>query len=162
MTIQQFHKAGIPVKILCEIAGISRSSYYKWTTRTPSKLEEENKIIIEEMIQLHEKVKGIYGYRRLTMNLRRTMDMPINRKRIRCLMKVAGIETVIRRPRYRYKHSTPQHVAENLLNRDFSAENSNEKWLTDVTEFKYGNGQKAYLSAILDIVNWTQKVRHNI
>jgi putative transposase len=42
-------------------------------------------------------------------------------------------------------------VAENVLNRKFQAEAPNEKWLTDVTEFKYGNGQKAYLSAILDL-----------
>ncbi|GIQ66826.1 hypothetical protein PACILC2_53940 [Paenibacillus cisolokensis] len=47
--------------------------------------------------------------------------------------------------------STPQQVAENLLNRNFQADASNEKWVTDVTEFKYGNGQKAYLSAILDL-----------
>ncbi|MGG6314645.1 IS3 family transposase, partial [Paenibacillus macerans] len=44
-----------------------------------------------------------------------------------------------------------QQVAENLLNRKFQAEKPNEKWVTDVTEFKYGNAQKAYLSAILDL-----------
>jgi len=38
-----------------------------------------------------------------------------------------------------------------LLNRKFEANSPNEKWLTDVTEFKYGNGRKAYLSAILDL-----------
>lgn len=42
-------------------------------------------------------------------------------------------------------------AAENLLNRDFTAEKLNEKWLTDVTEFKYGKGEKLYLSAIMDL-----------
>ncbi|MEK3916151.1 IS3 family transposase [Paenibacillus sp. FSL H7-0331] len=42
-------------------------------------------------------------------------------------------------------------MAENLLKREFHAKAPNEKWLTDVTEFKYGQDQKAYLSAILDI-----------
>jgi putative transposase len=42
-------------------------------------------------------------------------------------------------------------VAENVLNRKFTADAPNEKWVTDETEFKYGNGQKAYLSAILDL-----------
>lgn len=51
--------------------------------------------------------------------------------------------------------SKPQHVAENLLNRKFTAEVPNEKWVTDVTEMKYGNGQKAYLSAILDLYDNT-------
>ena len=53
--------------------------------------------------------------------------------------------------RKRYKRSNPQHVAENILNREFTAENENEKWVTDVTEFKYGLSKKAYLSAILDL-----------
>jgi putative transposase len=66
-------------------------------------------------------------------------------------MRNAGIQSVIRRKRKKYKHSTPQHVAENVLNRNFHAENPNEKWLTDVTEMKYGVSQKAYLSAILDL-----------
>ena len=48
----------------------------------------------------------------------------------------------------------PQYVAENLLNREFHADKPNEKWLTDVTEFKWYEGievHKVYLSAILDL-----------
>ena len=48
----------------------------------------------------------------------------------------------------------PQHIAKNLLNRDFHADKPNEKWLTDVTEFKWYEGiekHKIYLSAILDL-----------
>lgn len=47
--------------------------------------------------------------------------------------------------------SPVQHVAENRLNREFTAEKPNMKWCTDVTELKYGNGKKAYLSAIIDL-----------
>ncbi|MEC1718661.1 IS3 family transposase [Schinkia azotoformans] len=42
-------------------------------------------------------------------------------------------------------------MVENVLNRDFTANKPNEKWVTDVTEFKYGSSQKAYLSAIRDL-----------
>ena len=48
----------------------------------------------------------------------------------------------------------PAHIAKNYLNRDFHADAPNEKWLTDVTEFKYYIGievHKVYLSAILDL-----------
>ena len=45
----------------------------------------------------------------------------------------------------------PDYVAENILTREFTAEKPNQKWCTDVTEFKYGNGKKAYLSAIIDL-----------
>ena len=50
--------------------------------------------------------------------------------------------------------ANPQFIAENVLNREFYADAPNEKWLTDVTEFKYYTGQekhKVYLSAILDL-----------
>ena len=66
-------------------------------------------------------------------------------------MKIAGLQSVIRKKKKHYIHSTPQHVAENILNREFTAEKPNEKWVTDVTEFKYGSSKKAYLSAILDL-----------
>ena len=62
-----------------------------------------------------------------------------------------GLQAVIRRKRPKYQRSTPEITAENILNREFTAEGINEKWLTDVTEFKYGNGEKLYLSAILDL-----------
>lgn len=127
---------------------IARSSYYKWTTRRESILEAENKMLITEIIKIYEEVDGIYGYRRITMNLNRRLDQNFNHKRIYRLMKLSGLESVIRRKKKRYIKSNPQHVAENLLKRKFTAEKPNQKWLTDVTEFKYGNSKKAYLSAI--------------
>lgn len=66
-------------------------------------------------------------------------------------MRRMGLQSVIRRKRKNYIKSTPQITAENLLNRDFTAEKPNQKWLTDVTEFKYGQDSKAYLSAIFDL-----------
>jgi putative transposase len=103
------------------------------------------------MLTLHKQVGGIYGYRRLALHLRRQTKQKINNKRVYRLMKLARIQSVIRRKKKKYTQSTPQHVAENLLKREFHAESPNEKWLTDITELKYGNGQKAYLSAILDL-----------
>lgn len=66
-------------------------------------------------------------------------------------MRLSGLKSVIRKTKKQYVKSNPQHVADNLLNRKFTADKPNHKWLTDVTEFKYGNSQKAYLSAILDL-----------
>jgi len=100
---------------------------------------------------LYTKVKGIYGYRRITLNLNRQHNTNYNVKRIHRLMKAANLQSVIRRKRKTYIPSKPQIIAENILARNFEATQKNEKWLTDVTEFKYGDGQKAYLSAILDL-----------
>lgn len=66
-------------------------------------------------------------------------------------MKSVRLTAVIRKKKKRYIQSTPQITAENILNRNFTANKPNEKWLTDVTEFKLTNGSKAYLSAILDL-----------
>jgi len=152
IAIQELHeKEDLAVILLCEIAGISRAAYYKWLNRTPSARELQNEEIIKEMKALHEKVDGIYGYRRITLNMNRMFGQNFNHKRIYRLMKVARIQSVIRRKKPPYKRSTPQHVAENVLNREFTSEKPNEKWVTDVTEFKYGSSKKAYLSAILDL-----------
>ncbi len=66
-------------------------------------------------------------------------------------MKSINLTSVIRKKRKKYIYSSPQITAENVLNRDFTANKPNEKWLTDVTEFKLMNGKKVYLSAILDL-----------
>lgn len=61
------------------------------------------------------------------------------------------MQSVIRKKKRRYVMTHPRITAENILNREFEADNPNQKWLTDVTEFKLRNGKKAYLSAILDL-----------
>lgn len=103
------------------------------------------------MIRLYIEVKGIYGYRRMTMNINKILNKKYNLKRIRRLMKSVNMKSTIRIKKKNYKPSVPQITAQNLLNREFQADKPNQKWLTDVTEFKLTNGQKAYLSAILDL-----------
>ena len=69
-------------------------------------------------------------------------------------MQILHLKSVCRKKRYNHIKSTPEVTAENILNRDFYAAKPNEKWLTDVTEFKYYVGaevRKIYLSAILDL-----------
>lgn len=130
---------------------IPRSSYYKWVNREKSVQEIENGMLISEIAKLYDEVDGIYGYRRITLNLNQRLGRNINHKRVYRLMRLESLQSVIRRKKKRYIKSAPQQVAENLLNREFTADRLNQKWLTDVTELKYGNSQKAYLSAILDI-----------
>lgn len=146
-----YDKQQFSISLLCDIMSIPRSAYYKWLNRKETAREAENKALITEMINLYEEVDGIYGYRRLMMNLNRRLHKTYNHKRIYRLMKLTGLQSVIRKKKKRYLKSTPQHIAENLLNREFTAQKSNQKWVTDATEFKYGNNRKAYLSAILDL-----------
>lgn len=141
---------GYSIHLLCDIMNLNRSSYYKWLARPKSKLERENEELVGMIQFLYAKYNGIFGYRRMTMYINRGRENPYNHKRVHRLMGIMGLKSLIRRKRPGYVKSTPQITAENVLNRDFAANGLNEKWLTDVTEFKYSN-QKAYLSAILDL-----------
>ena len=108
-------------------------------------------MIVKELVDLYTEVQGIYGYRRMTLNINRKLGEKYNYKRIYRLMKSINMKSVIRKKKNKYILSTPQITAENVLNRKFRAEKPNQKWLTDVTEFKLGSGKKAYLRAILDL-----------
>ena len=100
---------------------------------------------------MQKKYNGILGTRRMTMYLNKGRKKKLNHKRIYRLMKMFGLQSVIRRKRPKYQRARPDITAANILNREFTANYINEKWLTDVTELKFGQGQKAYLSAILDL-----------
>jgi transposase InsO family protein len=113
--------------------------------------EAKDTALIEYICQLYQESNGTFGYRRMQLNLKRRFGLVCNKKRVHRVMRAIGLKSVIRRKRPNYIKSTPEITAENILDRKFTAKNLNEKWLTDVTEFKYGNGDKMYLSAILDL-----------
>lgn len=87
--------------------------------------EEKYQIIREyqEGLGTLSDINGIYGYRRLKRNSNKKFGKKFNHKRIYRLIKIAGLESVIRRKKKRYVKSTPQYIAENILNRDFNAQN---------------------------------------
>ena len=140
-----------PITELCEFAGIQRSSYYKWLKRKNSTNEQFNKKLLPLIKDIYEEQNGILGYRQMTIKLNREHGLNVNYKRIYRLMKILNRKSVCRRKRKNYIKSTPEITAENILNREFEANGFGKKWLTDVTEMKYGFGGKLYLSAILDI-----------
>ena len=136
---------------MCKIAGIVRSAYYKWLNRPENDADKENAVILNVMVQLYTEVQGIYGYRRMKLNVNKKLGKNYNHKRIYRLMKSVNMKSVIRKKKKNYIPSTPQITAENVLNREFHADKPNQKWLSDVTEFKLTDGTKAYLSAVLDL-----------
>lgn len=155
IAIQHLNKTEkYPIDKLCSKLHISRSSYYKWLKRKPSKSQRVNEQIIEWIKELYEEQNGILGYRQMTITVNREHETQYNKKRIRRLMQILHLQSVCRKKKYNYIKSTPEVTAENVLNREFYADAPNEKWLTDVTEFKYYVGaevKKLYLSAILDL-----------
>ncbi|MCM3342935.1 IS3 family transposase, partial [Paenibacillus sp. MER TA 81-3] len=94
--------------------------------RKPSSHEQENAELTHVMMSIYEKVERTFGYRQLTLHMRRQTGKTINQKRVYRLMKIQGIQSVIRRKKKRDARSTPQQVAENVLNRKFTADAPNE------------------------------------
>ena len=151
------HK-GYSIKEICLALKLNRSSYYKWKKRVQSKSELLNVQITEYVKDFYEESNGVLGYRQMNIviNREKSNELPhsVNVKRVRRIMRILGLKSVIRRKRPDYIKSTPEITAENVLKRDFKATGPFEKWLTDVTEFKYyvgGEVKKLYLSAILDL-----------
>ena len=133
------------------IAEISRSAYYQWLNRQTGANETFNHNLLGLIKDAYEETNGILGYRQMTIKMNREHDFQVNHKRILRLMRILQLKSVCRRKRKNYVKSIPEVTAHNILNRDFQANSFGEKWLTDVTEMKYGTGSKAYLSAILDL-----------
>ena len=146
---------GYPISALCKVGNISRAAYYKWLHREIPTYETENKRIANEIEKIHTESPD-KGYRRIRDDLERYHDIKVNDKRVLRICRKKGIKSTIK---YASSGCTrqaanPQFIAENILNREFSADSPNQKWLTDVTEFKYYVDQeihKVYLSAILDL-----------
>ncbi|EKQ57622.1 MAG: hypothetical protein A370_00754 [Clostridium sp. Maddingley MBC34-26] len=66
--IKELHTIEYSISELCKYVKISRASYYKWTNRKESSRIKENSMILNEIIKIYSEVKGIYGYRRITLN----------------------------------------------------------------------------------------------
>lgn len=144
-----------PISALCKLGNVARAGYYKWLHRGISANEQENMLIGEKIEEIHQQDPD-KGYRRIRDDLERYHDIHVNDKRVLRICRKKDIKSTIKYSNHGCtRHaSNPQFIAENVLHREFTADSPNEKWLTDVTEFKYYVGvevHKVYLSAILDL-----------
>ena len=145
----------LSVKMLCEIANVSRSGYYNWVASEKNRtLKEEQDRKDFEIILIAYNYKGYNkGARGIYMRLLH-MDPPVimNIKKIRRLMKKYNLFCPIRKAnpyRRMAKALKTNNVADNLLNREFKLHGPRAILLTDITYLPY-NGTKCYLSTILD------------
>ena len=139
---------------MCQQLDITRAAYYKWLHREIPEAEQENLLLAELIREYDDRFSHILGYRRMTLYINRLNNKNYSKNRVHRVMKAINIHSVIRRKRKKYQSVAPETTAENILDRDFYATAPNEKWATDVTEFKWYEGpvvHKLYLSAILDL-----------
>ncbi|MCG9077186.1 IS3 family transposase [Laribacter hongkongensis] len=152
-----------PVAPMCQLFRVSRSGYYAWLHRTPSAREMANRQLLREIRLVHAKVNGIYGHRRIHAELL-AQGFANGRHRIAGLMQRNGIQ-VRTRKRWRPVSGGQQllPVAPNLLQRQFAAGDVNQRWVSDMTYIRTGEGWLC-LAVVLDlysraIVGWAMHHR---
>lgn len=136
------------LSLLLKVAGLSRSTFYYHAAR---KLVDANAGLGRQISDLYHRHRGRYGYRRITLALRRAGHL-VNHKAVQRRMQAMGLKSLVRVKKYRSYRGEGHVAVPNVLQRRFQAEQPNQKWVTDVTEFNV-RGQKLYLSPVLDLYN---------
>jgi transposase InsO family protein len=152
-------KATFPISQLCRALDVAPSGYHAWVRRPESARAQRDRQLKVLMRTSFEASKQRYGSPRIYKDLVE-LNEPVSRKRVIRLMQEDGLKARVRK---RFKCTTmsdhDQPVAANLLDRQFTAEAPNQRWVGDTTEFVIGESSKLYLAAILDlysrfIVGW--------
>lgn len=153
-------KANHPVALLCEVLGVSRQGFYAWAKRVPSNRDLADAWLIEQIREIHQDNRGVYGAPRIHAELRMARGVRVGRKRVERLMKMAGISGLVPRKRGRTTIRVPGvRVADDLVERRFRPEAPNVLWCADITYLRTWEGW-LYLAAVQDlysrrIVGWS-------
>lgn len=141
-------KAEYPLKVLLGVADLARSTFFYHQAKhdQPDPLAVL-KVAIREAF---EAAHGRYGHRRIHAVLSR-QGFQVAKKTVLKLMRMLGLRCMVRRRRrYNSFKGEVGKVADNVLNRDFTTTAPNQKWVTDVTEFRVAD-RKVYLSPVIDL-----------
>lgn len=152
---------------LCKIAAVSKSSYFNWVNKKYSKEDTE---IISLIKHIYWANNGEFGYRRVTMELRRKFNCLVNHKKVLRIMQELGLKSKIRKKKPKaqaQRKSEKWTIAENLLRSNFKTKEPNKIFSTDVTYLTLKNNKRYYFSVIKDlasceIVGYNLSDKHNI
>jgi len=153
-------RASFPVSVMCEVLGVSRSGFHGWVSRAPSNRELSDAWLTSRITEIHERARGVYGSRRVQAELRLGQDIRVSRRRVRRLMRQAGISGLVKVKRGRTTIRVPGvRVADDLVERNFRPDAPNVLWVADITYLRTWEGW-LYLAAVQDtysrrIVGWS-------
>jgi putative transposase len=146
--------------VACRVLRVSRSGYYEWRQRPVSARAQENELLVKYIEQIHVDSRGTYGSPRVHAELTLGLGMTVNRKRVERLMREAGIQGLYRRRRsWTTVRDPAAEPAPDLVNRQFTAEDPDRLWITDITEHPTEEG-KLYCAAVMDaysrlVIGWS-------
>ena len=131
---------------MCRFFGVSRSGYYDYVKRMD--VPAKDLPLADRIRECQAECRSTYGYRRVHIWLERN-GIHCNPKTVLRVMNKYNLLSVIRRKRY-VKYAGALHRYPNLLNRNFVAEKPNQKWVTDISYIRTGQGF-LFLSVIRDL-----------
>ena len=145
------HQGEFPVDLLCEVLGVSRSGYYAWRDRPPSPRAVRRELLAEQIRQVHEEARSVYGSPRVHRELE-ARGVACCENTVARLMREHGIRSkAVRRFVARTtdsRHDRP--VAENVLAREFYPDRPDTAWAADITYVPTAQGW-VYLAAVIDL-----------
>lgn len=148
----QKYGSGFRVRRMCRVLGVSRSGYYSYLRRGLNRRYEENHRLVERIKLIWQEARGVYGSPRITAELR-AQGFVCGENRIARLMRDNGIKARTKkkfRITTKSDHNLP--IAQDLVERDFSASGMNELWISDITYIWTWEGWM-YLAAVMDVYN---------
>jgi len=135
---------------MARVLGVSRSGYYAWVLKAPSKREKEDIELSEMIAKIFKDHYGRYGSPRVFEEMK-ACGQRIGRKRVARLMREKGLFARKRRKYIKTTESSHSFTpAQNILNRDFFASQPGEKWVSDITYIMTNSGW-LYLTVIIDL-----------
>lgn len=157
------HRDVLSVAMMCRLLEVKSGGFYAWLRRPPSQRSADDQRYKKKVVEIHEESDGVYGSRKVRDGF---MDLGfhIGRRRIARLMRELGLKGC---PKKRYRVTTQSNhgfrVAPNQLDREFTAEKPNQRWVADITYIRTGEGW-LYLAAVMDlyskaIVGWSMSER---
>ncbi|HSH25554.1 MAG TPA: IS3 family transposase [Massilibacterium sp.] len=139
-----------PVQTMCDVLDVPRSTYYKSLNKTISNRDRENKELTERIIQIHNGSNKRYGAPKIH-HLLVEEGYHVSIKRVQRLMKKANIRSITVK-KFRPTQSKEKIIErENILDRDFSTETINEKWVGDITYIHTLRDGWCYLASVMDL-----------
>jgi putative transposase len=153
------HYDAFSITSMCRFMGVSKSAYYGWLQRKPTRREQSDDKLMPIIQSIFAKSRATYGTRRIRQTLQRK-DLPVGRRRIGRLMHAAGLACKTKR-KFKAttdsKHNLP--VADNLLDRQFTVQEPNQAYVGDITYIHTREGW-LYLAVVIDlysrqIVGWS-------
>lgn len=157
-------KANHAVSRMCQLLEVSRSGYYAWQKRSPSKRASTDEELLSHIITIYRESRGLYGAPRVQAALKRKYGLRCSKRRVARLMQQAGMVGIRRGKKRKLTRRDPDRTGcPDLVQRQFTAVSPDRLWVADITQHATLEGW-LYLAVVIDVfsrkvVGWAMGAR---